>query len=424
MTVEISKTQFEGMVEDAIKAKFGLTIDQMEERLTAVETADARKKSEHDKVFVDGMLSDFDAKYYRAARPIIESDEHKGKGLRFARACRAIRIARENACTPEEAAKTYLHSDWLADDLAQAKTMQATQGGGTGGFLVPPQYVAEFIELLRAASVVRAAGPVQIDMERNTLGMPRQSGAATAYYQEEGAVGTPTDQGLQFVQLVGRTLMSLTAVSNDLLKYSSPSADELVRNDLLMVTALREDLAFLRGDGANSTPRGLRYWAAAANGTASAGTSVANIITDFVGLINDLEVSDVALVRPHIFMSPRTKNAMASLRDSAGDVFPGLMTARQIYGIPFSVSTQIPTNLGGGSNESEIIMAEMSQVIVGTSTNLELSFHENGAWDDGAGNMRSGVNTNESVFRVIHQSDIITRHDEAVAYRSGVTYTP
>jgi HK97 family phage major capsid protein len=60
------------------------------------------------------------------------------------------------------------------------------QPGQAGGFIVPPDYMNEIIELLRPRAVVRAAGPRVIPMPRGTMTLPGQSSAASAGYGPEG----------------------------------------------------------------------------------------------------------------------------------------------------------------------------------------------------------------------------------------------
>ena len=57
--------------------------------------------------------------------------------------------------------------------------------GASGGFMVPPAYVAEIIELLRPQAVVRSAGPRALPMPRGTMRLPSQTSAATASYGAE-----------------------------------------------------------------------------------------------------------------------------------------------------------------------------------------------------------------------------------------------
>ena len=53
------------------------------------------------------------------------------------------------------------------------------------------------------------------------------------------------------MNLVARKLTAMVPVSNDLIRRSPIGVEEIVRDDLVQTIARREDLAFLRGDGAD-----------------------------------------------------------------------------------------------------------------------------------------------------------------------------
>ena len=56
---------------------------------------------------------------------------------------------------------------------------------GEGGALIPQDFMADLIELLRASTAVRGAGPMEVGMPMGNLTIPRLAGGATAAYQNE-----------------------------------------------------------------------------------------------------------------------------------------------------------------------------------------------------------------------------------------------
>ena len=123
-------------------------------------------------------------------------------------------------------------------------------------FIVPPDYVAELIEVLRPMTVVRDSGPRTLAMPRGTMQMPRQNQAATATYGGETQAIPVSQQAVGQIVASYKKLTALTQVTNDLLRYSDPNVDGVVRDDLAQVIARREDLAFVRGDGTADSPKG------------------------------------------------------------------------------------------------------------------------------------------------------------------------
>ena len=342
------------------------------------------------------------------------------KGLAAARFVRAIAFGKGN---PETAAYFIdrVYDDDLGDEVKKALLAGELTAGGA---LVPPEYAAEIIELLRSATIVRRAGARTLPMNNGSLTLRRQTaGSSAAYVGESQDIGV-TRPGTDLLTLTAKKLAAIVPISNDLLKFtSSPAADEFVRDDLVMEIAIREDLAFLRDDGTEHKPKGIRNWVAASNITASNGLTSTDIEDDFKDLLNDLEGNDVRLIRPAWFMHPSRKNHLRNLRDANGNlIFPETRgPSPTLYGWPLLVTTSIPSNLGVGADESEIYFTDMIDVIIGEADTLEIVASSEGAYVEG-GNVKSAFSRDETLIRAITQHDIAMRHDVSGAVKTGVLW--
>jgi HK97 family phage major capsid protein len=83
--------------------------------------------------------------------------------------------------------------------------------GASDGLVVPPDYVAKLIEVLRPMTVVRDSGPRVLAIARGTTQMPRQNQAATASYGGE-TQAMPVSQ--QAVGQIVATCKELAAPTN------------------------------------------------------------------------------------------------------------------------------------------------------------------------------------------------------------------
>ena len=194
--------------------------------------------------------------------------------------------------------------------------------------------------------------------------------------------------------------------------------------------AQRTDQAFLRGAGTQFSPLGLR---SQHTGTAFAATNVlaANATVNLVNVTNDLGrmelalmAADVPMVRPGWLMAPRTRQYLANLRDGNGNfAFPEVVNGT-LRGYPYRVTTQIPVNLGGGTNESEIYFADFAHVVVGEHMGIEVALSTEAAYIDAGSTMRAAFSRDETVMRAIAQHDIGLRHLPALAILTAVTWTP
>jgi hypothetical protein len=166
-------------------------------------------------------------------------------------------------------------------------------------------------------------------------------------------------------------LAALVPISNDLLRYSSPQADAIVRDDAVRAIAQREDYAFLRDDGTSGTPKGLKNWIDAANKFSANGTvSLANVTSDLgkaMQLIMDANITLIIQqaatggvdVRPGWIFSPRQWKYLTTVQTTVGNyAFRDEMLRGTLWGYPFAVTTNIPITLN--TNKSEVYFADFA----------------------------------------------------------------
>lgn len=350
----------------------------------------------------------------------------KGDGLVLGGVARMLAAARGN---PHDAGRLCEKAYGGSHPVTKAF---GEDSGPSGGFLIAPDYMNEVIELLRAKAVVRKANPRTIPMPRGTMTLPGQASAASASYGVEGAPIPTSQPGTNQIVASAKKLTALVPVSNDLLRDTqySTAADALVRDDLVKVMALREDLAFLLGDGTQGSPRGFLSFATgyAQNIiTSTPAYTLTTVSQELGGMLNLLEQSNVPIDTPHWFMSPRTKNYLFNVQNSLGVyVYRDEMLKGELLGIPFSISTQIPNNVtvSGTANTSYIFLAEMSETMILDAMQLELMVSMEGTYTNASGSTVSAVASDQTLIRAIQRHDFQMRHDASVAVNQGVAWAP
>jgi HK97 family phage major capsid protein len=90
-------------------------------------------------------------------------------------------------------------------------------------------------------------------------------------------------------------------------------------------------------------------------------------------------------------------------------------------GFPYYTTTQIPTNLGTGANESELYLVEMTHAILGESERLLIDASTEAAYWDGT-QLQSTYSRDQTAIRAIAEHDFAMRHDQAVVVLSGLKY--
>ncbi|MCP4201170.1 MAG: phage major capsid protein, partial [bacterium] len=292
-----------------------------------------------------------------------------------------------------------------------------------GGALIAPAFASEVIEYLRPESVVMASGPRTMDLSTGALEVPKINQGSAASYVGENQTGGITEPEFGNLVLIRKKLKAEIPVSNDLLTFATLNADAIIRDDAVAAMAQRQDAAFIRDDGTQFTPKGLRYQVPAVNVVPASGTALTNIEADLRNAALALRDKDIRMVRPGWLMSSRTELALKHIRTGTNEnyAFRAEMLAGNLNGYPFKVTTQIPEDLGGGTNESELYLADWNEVVVGEAQGLRVDSSSEAAYYDGAA-LRSSYSRDQTVVRVIMQHDIGMRHDFGIAVVSGVLY--
>ena len=295
--------------------------------------------------------------------------------------------------------------------------------GSAGGFAVPEEFSTEIIELLRPASPVRSLNPVFMPLDTGTMSVPKLTTGSVAGYIGESKDAPKTEPVWGTLRLVAKKLAALVPISNDWIRRSIAAAEPAVRDDLVAAINQAGDDKFIRGDGSSFAPKGLRNWAPTANViTANATVNLANVTTDLGKLVLALEEANVRMLRPGWLMAPRTWNYLMTVRDTNGNfAFRPEMLGGTLYGWPFRRTTLIPKNLGAGSNESEVYLADFADVVIGESTSVILSASTDAAYDD-SGTIRSAFSRDETVILALVEHDLGMRHDEAGAGLTAVIW--
>ena len=353
------------------------------------------------------------------------------KGAAFGRVVRAMAAAKMNKMGSEgtvEVLRGWGDTD-LADALADARSKALAAGDATaGGFLVPTQFSNEVIELLRSQSVVRRLGARTVQMPTGTLKYPKiAQGASAAYIGENVNIGK-SEETFGQLTLTFKKLAVLTPISNDLLRYSSPSADAIVRDDLVSSMATKEDSTFIRGAGTDATPKGLLNWCVADQKIAASAASLANITDNLGQLVVKLKNADIPMITPGWIMAPRTEQSLATIQNANGVfAFRDEVIAGTLWGWPIGTTTNVPITLdttgAGNDDESEIYLVDFSQVLIGESQSLLVDSSQEAAYHDGS-NVQAAFSLDQTVVRAIAEHDLGMRHDKAVAMLTGVTWAP
>lgn len=342
-------------------------------------------------------------------------------GLAMARFIRAQAAARFAMLKGEVKPPHAFLEAWGDKDLAKAteKAMSASIGA-EGGYLVPPQFSQDVIELLRPASVLRFLGAVMLPMATGTMRIPKITGGVTAAYIGENAQIGTSQLVLGQLALTFKKLTALVPVSGDLVRYSSPGADALVRDDAVRSNAQRENQGFLRDDGMDGTPKGMRNWVVAANVTNSAGTTLANMVTDLSTAILGLVNNNIPEGRWAWILNPRSwMNLMMVQTTTGAFAFRDEMSRGTLMGYPFARTTTLP----GSGATGEYYLANMADMVIGESQNFMVDTSLEASYVDAVTGLTvSAFQNDQMLIRTISEHDFVARRGEAISVIQAASY--
>ena len=290
----------------------------------------------------------------------------------------------------------------------------------TGGALVAPPEMGELIELLRNKEALVNAGARVVPLPpQGRLQYPRQTAASQTYWVGENTPIPDSNIGTGVVTLQAKKLAVRINAPNELIRFASPAAEALMRDDMTKSLALALDLAGLEGGGGDHRPRGiinmpninrLNSSTQTANGDALVGKDIYRM----VAAIEESNAEFEAFV-----MRPKTLYKYYQLRadavaqgDSAGPFLFNLIREAgdgikpALAGHKVITSTQVSQSRSKGSatNLTYVAFGMWSDLLIGMFGAIEFAATTQG--DTAFANDQTWV-------RGILSADIAARHEAA-----------
>lgn len=328
-----------------------------------------------------------------------------------------------NGADPDEA-------NWLSQRMGYGRKDLSWLNELTGGALVAPAQQGELIELLRNNEALVNAGARTVPLPpQGRLVYPRQTAPSSAYWIGENAGITQSDVGTGEVTLQGKKLAVLIQAPNELIRFASPAAEALIRDDMTKSLALGLDLAGLEGAGGDSRPRGLINMPNINVVTsASPGANGDQLVgTDLYRMTAAVEESNAEFQT--WVMRPKTLYRYYQLRadavaqgDSAGPFLFNLIreasdgSKATLGGYPVVKSTQVSQvrSKGSASNLTYIVGGKFDELLIGMFGGVEFATTTLGD---------TAFRNDQTWIRGILTADIAARHEAAFVFMDNLIVT-
>lgn len=233
----------------------------------------------------------------------------------------------------------------------------------------------DFIGMLRNAMVIDQLGARFLSGLVGQVAIPKQSGAATAYWVAENAAPTESQQLLAQVTMTPKTVGAFTDISRRLLLQSSLDVENMVQTDLATVLGLAIQQAAISGSGASNQPSGLLTLVTpgvigGANGLAPTWQNVIDLETAVSSANADVGAMGYltnAKVRGKLKSTQKFASTNGQPIWDAGNT--------PINGYRAAITNGVPSNLTKGTSAgvaSAILFGNFSDLIIGMWGSLDL----------------------------------------------------
>lgn len=246
-----------------------------------------------------------------------------------------------------------------------------------GGVLLPENMAADIIPFLYPQTTFLQGGPINIPMPNGTFRQPGGATGASAGYRGEGKAIQTSAPTLREISMSAKLLGGIVPMSNQLIRWSLPNVRQWAEGDLRTVMATTMDSAAYRGAGTEYTPLGITRINGVYRFTPTASNAKAPTYTEIDAAFAHVEMrmQNLPLLGMGVVMSLRTFLYMQNLRDGNGNkVYPTLDAENPMFRRKrVFITSQVPDNLGGTTDESEIYLVAFGHVLYGDAMNVQLA---------------------------------------------------
>lgn len=265
-----------------------------------------------------------------------------------------------------------------------------------GGYLVRPAIERQLVLARESDNILRQLCST-VNVSTNAIQLDQLGLTTTAGWVAELA-SKPESSSFTSASITAGvfTAAGLATISNQLLEDADPAVDQLATADLSKRLVALEETAFINGTGTGQ-PLGI-LGTAGIGATALSSVAVSDLLDAVLDAIASVETNHGA---PNaIVMHPRTWTRILKSKDAQGAYLiqpaggpqdPRTLLngpTKSLWGVPVLTSNRVPTNLGGGTNESRVIVADFKEALILDRSGIAIASSEH-----------VGFTTNTTVFR-------------------------
>lgn len=415
-------TSAEGRTLDAAESEeFDTLTDEIGATETHIKRLEAMEKAS---VSAAKPVTDVSGMRERSA-VTVKATNPVAKGTAFTRYVIAQCRAQGNLMQAAEIAKQWTDTPEVEQVLKAAVAAGTTTDPTWAAPLVPYQTMSnELIELLRPATLVGRM--TNLRSVPFNVRIPGQTQGSTVNWVGETAPKPVSALAFEDITLRFNKLAGIVVISDELARLSTPSAEAIIRGDLVAQIAQFTDDSFINPAYAAVTD--VRP-ASVTNGVvpiAASGTDADALRADVRAVYSQFIQANLSTAGAAWVMTSTQAMAIGMLLNPLGQPeFPGLgADGGTFMGLPVLTSEVVPSDSSGSIivliKQSEILLADEGGVTVDVSREASLQMNSTPA--AGAAQLTSLWQNNLLGIRAERMITWRKRRPQAVAYISGANY--
>lgn len=346
----------------------------------------------------------------QAAKGITVKPNHAKKGIGFAQLTKAKALAvlqqkQGSFVRPIDIAKSQGMDPRVIQALEKAVVLDTTN---SSELIVENQLAGEFIELLRAQTIVDKLAPMMRAAPFNAT-IPGMATGGVAAWVGEGKAKPATNPTFNTVEIKHHKLAGIVVRTDDLLKLTSPGTDQMLRDDMIEACATLIDNTFVDTEAQTSDrPAGVLNGATKIEHT---GVGVAEYNADLAALRATFISNALSLNGAYYVMSETRASDMSELRDALGNPYYRGMDA------PFGQKTLKGLPVIESETAADVIaLIKPSELYLADDGAVEIAFSDQATIDMGSSELVNLWQKNMTAIRAERHITWAKRRTTAASY--------
>lgn len=291
-----------------------------------------------------------------------------------------------------------------------------TTSPANGSNLVPEDFLAgEFVDALRANLVISGLGARMLSGLKGDVAIPAMNAKTSTYFVAENNAPTEGAPSFRQITMSPKTLAAYVDISRKLMMQSSPSADQLIRDDITRNFAVKIDEVAIEGGGANE-PTGIL--GTSGIGSVAIGSNGGNITyAACVNLEREVAIDNALTGNLAYLTNPKVIAKMRSIARQTSGVEGNfiLNDANTLLGYNVVSTTSVPSDLTKGTSSgvcSALIFGNFQELMIGMFGGLDILVDP-----------YTGSSTGATRVACFQDIDVAVRHAESFAAIKDITTT-